>query len=97
MAIKKGSSFSIYGTAFRPDGGVLDLTGYTLESTLVNGEIALPFSTVVLDAVNGEFRLDMQLGVMPSGWARFDVKFTNGPIEDHSQTEQFEITKAVTQ
>lgn len=97
MNLKRIQSFSIYGTARQDNGEPMDLTGYTLTSQIESDGDKTDLEAVVISAVDGLFRLDGSAVSLGVGSCKFDVRFSNGPIVDYSQTEKIDIDMAITQ
>jgi hypothetical protein len=80
---------------------VYDLTGFTLTSRMVGRNFDKILSDgsgiVIIDAVTGAYRVDIDLTGTSQGAYKLDVKYTNGLIVDYSDLITINVNGVITQ
>ena len=98
VTIKRGSSFSA-SMVWNPEpGGIANLIGVTVTSTIIDGqqnEYALN-ATVAVDGLSVAFVYPSSTAAWAIGTAKWDIKFLNGGSVFYSETMRIDLIGQVT-
>ena len=100
ISAKIGQTFSLLSYAKTPEGLVYDLTGFTLTSRIFGPSIDKTYTVgdgiVIINALTGEYRIDVSLAGSSKGEYKLDVKYTDGSVVNYSDLLTINVSGVIT-
>ena len=97
---KSGQTFSLLSYAKTPEGLVYDLTGFALTSRIlgynIDNTLSIGSGIVIINALTGEYRIDIDLSGFTKGAYKLDVKYTDGSIVNYSDLLTINVSGVIT-